>query len=88
MEIEESTFRLCKSLTRIHLPKQLYEIKGSAFGGCTSLQHIYIPEECRLEHIANDAFEGVTATVYYSKKLAGADWIGGQYGGNLAWVAK
>ena len=88
MEIEESTFRLCKSLTRIHMPKQLYEIKGTAFGGCTGLQHIYIPEECRLEKIASDAFEGVTAMVHYPTELAGADWIGGQYGGNLTWIAQ
>lgn len=86
MEIRESTFQLCSSLKRVYLPFMLYRIEGQAFAGCSSLQDIYLQDDIKLEHIASDAFYGVTAVVHYPKKCAGSEWVGKNYGGKLTWV--
>ena len=47
--IQEETFRDCKKLDRIRIPRNITEIKSNAFLGCTGLKQIEIEaENCQL----------------------------------------
>lgn len=46
--IGELTFRGCKNLKKVYLPKSLIEIGNSAFSECTSLEEIAIPPNVKM----------------------------------------
>lgn len=76
-------FADCRGLTKIVLSK-MHSIYSGAFRNC-SAQEIYLP--VGVLEIAPDAFENVTATIYYDAEDPG--WtqdLMQQYGGNLTWV--
>ena len=83
-------FADCPNLTKIVLsnPTVGSTIESGAFRNC-SVTEIYFPES-PFTSIAEDAFENVTATVYYNaenKAWQGTAERMQQYGGNLTWVA-
>lgn len=81
--IEFAAFHSCDSLKSITLPNSLQSIESVAFGVCLSLKDITFEGE--LPEIGEDAFWGVTATVYYPsswKTVPASD----AYGGNLTWI--
>ena len=81
-KIGTSAFMNCTSLRKLVFSKYVNEIDTRAFAGCTSVSEIQF---FGWAEIAPHAFEGVTATVYYS----GRDWseeYRKDYGGNLTWV--
>ena len=53
--IGKSAFKVCKSLTTIHLPISLIEIKAYTFYDCSSLTSITIPDS--VTAIGESAFE-------------------------------
>ena len=86
-EIPEETFADTPNLTKIVLSQFDLgsKIESGAFRNCAATE-IYFPEGPT--SIAEDAFENVTATVYYNAD--NASWTEAkmqQYGGNLTWVA-
>ena len=81
-KIEKGTFMNCTNLRKVVFPATLTKIESDAFLGCTGISEIQFYSYV---DIAPDAFEGVTATVYYS----GRNWSEERrenYGGNLTWV--
>lgn len=81
-EIDYYTFMNCTSLRKLVFSEYVRKIDVKAFAGCTSVSEIQF---FGWAEVAPDAFEGVTATVYYS----GRDWseeYRKDYGGNLTWV--
>lgn len=82
-DLREETFANCRGLTKIVL-SDLNQIEPRVFRNC-SVQEVYFPEGA--PRIAQDAFENVTATVYYD--ASNAEWTEAkmqQYGGNLTWM--
>lgn len=82
-DLRKETFANCQGLTKIVL-SDLYHVESGAFRNC-SVQEVYFPKGA--PEIAQDAFENVTATVYYDAD--DAEWTEEkmqQYGGNLTWV--
>jgi len=86
-EIPEETFADTPNLTKIVLSQFPLgsKIESGAFRNCAATE-IYFPEGPT--SIAEDAFENVTATVYYNAdKASWTEEKMQQYGGNLTWVA-
>lgn len=68
------------------LPYDLAEIRSGAFRGCAALREITFWGEAPV--IAEDAFAGVTATVYYpADDETWTEEVRRDYGGDLTWVA-
>lgn len=84
-EIGARAFMYCTGLESVVLTGNLEKIGPEAFDGCVHLERINLLTDGEVE-IAEDAFRGVTATVYYSKLSSGAEWAGKNYGGRLTWV--
>ena len=92
--IEDKAFSYCTGLTRVTLGSGLEELQYEAFRKCTALTEITFRGSApAFTHYAygksDDAFDGVTATVYYP----GCDptWTEearSQAGGTLTWVAQ
>lgn len=55
--IEEGTFYLCTSLTRVDLPTSLRTVQRNAFAGCTSLSIITLPDNSLCDLNADSIFE-------------------------------
>lgn len=81
-QIDYNTFQDCVSLTSMTFGENIYSIKSKAFAGCTGLKEIKFLGSMSIDA---DAFEGVTATVYYFKSHW-PDERRQNYGGNLTWV--
>lgn len=85
--IGDMAFMSCMNLERVTVPASVTEIGGWAFFGCSSLTDITMAGDAPA--IADDALEGVTATVYYP--AGNATWtedvLQQSYGGNITWVA-
>ena len=59
VEVGDSLFEDCSSLTNIEFPKTIKKIGNKSVKGCSSLKKIKLPET--LEEIGNSAFEGCTS---------------------------
>lgn len=82
--VPDRHFYQCRNITKLVLSEG--SIRAEAFRDCGASE-IYFPGSAPYS-IAGDAFQGVTATVYYP--AGDASWTEDkmqQYGGNLTWVA-
>ena len=83
-ELAPEAFANCQGLTKIYLTF-INHIESGTFRNCSATE-IYFPRQSP-NTIAADAFENVTATVYYDPDSPGwTEEIMQQYGGNLTWV--
>lgn len=81
------SFNGCNSLTSIDLPEGIISIDCYAFSNCSSLAEITFNGNA--PEIAENAFNNVTATVYYpSGNATWTDDARQNYGGTLTWVEK
>ena len=86
-KIDASAFYYCESLTSVTIPDSVTSIGWSAFGSCDNLAEITF--EGDVPRISEDAFYGVTATVYYP--AGNATWtedVLQNYGGTITWVSQ
>lgn len=82
-----SAFQNCTSLVHVTIPGNLTQIGTAAFSGCTNLSAITFQGNAPNEILAN-AFQNVTATVYYpAGNETWTEAVMQNYGGNLTWVA-
>lgn len=85
--IAYETFNNCSSLPEVTIPYSVKSIEGRAFDGCKSLATVNFEGDA--PKIDENAFKGVTATVYYPlENSTWTDEIKQNFGGNLTWVAK
>ena len=75
------------ALQTLTLSAGVRQIEELAFSNCTQLKTVYF-ESLKAPAIGGNAFENVTATVYYPGEDASWDTaVAGDYGGNLTWVS-
>jgi len=83
--IESWAFYGCSALESLTLPDSVTEICPEAFAECTSLQTITF--QGNAPTIGENAFSGVTATIFYPAGTTWTEEVLQQYGGTLTWVA-
>ncbi len=86
-EIKDKAFYNCKGLAGIRIPTGVTKIAAEAFSGCSNLRSIAFSGNAP-SSIAENAFTGVTATVFYpTSNTSWSACAGKQYGGTLTWEA-
>ena len=80
--IGANAFAGCTALTYVDIPETVTAIGANAFAGCTALETVCMNPEDSVT-IAENAFQGVTATVYYYTAWDSA--LLQNYGGSLTW---
>ena len=82
--ISDYAFQDCENLRSVTIMGEVESIGSKAFAGCDDLTQIHLETEA--PEIADDAFEDVTAEVYYPEPYT--SWTGDKlvnYGGELYW---
>jgi len=83
--LRQYAFKDCSSLASIEIGKQITTIESLCFSGCSALTSIRFRGAAPY-FIASDAFQNVSATVYYpSGDPSWTSAIRQNYGGNLVW---
>lgn len=82
-QIPADAFANCTSLVEITLPWSVWYVGEYAFGGCTGIREVIFTGHGPT--IAANAFEGVTATAYYTGSYDWDDSLLQNYGGSLTW---
>ena len=84
-KLHYGTFYGCSRLNSVILPRNLEQVGNLAFNGCTALDEVVFSGTAP-SSIAQDAFTGVTASVFYPvTDTSWARYVGEQFGGRLFW---